>query len=128
MIRFPDGLFFHRIFIHKKQFDLYRGDPFFSDNKQARPGGSGGRMRALQCVEPGNLVVINRREPAPCGDKLLQNPFLNHRLADIVVNHGSTKQRRFGGLISLVNANDVGVKQPRWTSALGSGVACDDAG
>jgi tagaturonate reductase len=57
-----------------------------------------------------------------------QNPFLNHRLADIFVNHRSKKQRRFGGLIDLVNANGVGVKQPRLMSALGSGVVRDDAG
>jgi tagaturonate reductase len=58
-----------------------------------------------------------------------QNPFLNHRLGDIFVNHVSKKQRRFGGLIDLVNANGVGVKQPRLMSALAStDLARHDAG
>jgi tagaturonate reductase len=46
------------------------------------------------------------------------NPFLDHRLADIYVNHDAKKQRRFGGLIELAEANDVRVKQPRLKAAL----------
>jgi tagaturonate reductase len=58
-----------------------------------------------------------------------QNPFLDHRLADVFVNHTSKKQRRFGGLIELVGASGVRVKLPRLMSALGrTGVVHDDAG
>jgi tagaturonate reductase len=59
----------------------------------------------------------------------LQNPFLNHRLADIFANHAAKKQRRFGGLIDLVEANGVGVKLPRLRSTLGrAGLVRDQAG
>ena len=58
-----------------------------------------------------------------------QNPFLNHRLADIFANHAEKKQRRFGGLIDLIDANGVGVKLPRLRSALGrAGLVRDQAG
>ena len=32
------------------------------------------------------------------------NPFLDHRLAEILINHEAKKQRRFGGLIDLAKA------------------------
>ena len=41
------------------------------------------------------------------------NPFLNHRLSEIFINHEAKKARRFGGLIELANTNDVSVKLPR---------------
>jgi tagaturonate reductase len=47
------------------------------------------------------------------------NPFLEHRLPDIFVNHQARKQRRFGGLIERVNVNGLRVNQPRLTAALG---------
>jgi tagaturonate reductase len=46
------------------------------------------------------------------------NPFLNHRLSEIFTNHEAKKQRRFGGLIELAEANRVRVKQPRLKAAL----------
>ena len=46
------------------------------------------------------------------------NPFLDHRLADIFVNHEAKKQRRFGGLIELVKASGAVVAQPRLVAAL----------
>jgi tagaturonate reductase len=48
------------------------------------------------------------------------NPFLDHRLADILVNHQAKKLRRFGGLIELVEINGLSVRQPRLRSALGT--------
>jgi tagaturonate reductase len=48
------------------------------------------------------------------------NPFLNHRLADIYANHDAKKQRRFGGLIELAEAENVRVSQPRLQAALAS--------
>ena len=33
-----------------------------------------------------------------------RNPFLDHRLAEIFINHEAKKQRRFGGLIELAEA------------------------
>ena len=48
------------------------------------------------------------------------NPFLEHRLAEIFTNHEAKKQRRFGGLIELAEANGVRVRQPRLKAALAS--------
>ena len=46
------------------------------------------------------------------------NPFLNHRLSEIFINHEAKKQRRFGGLIDLAKTNDVRSSQPRLKAAL----------
>jgi tagaturonate reductase len=48
------------------------------------------------------------------------NPFLDHRLAEIFTNHEAKKQRRFGGLIGLAEANGARVRQPRLKAALAS--------
>jgi tagaturonate reductase len=48
------------------------------------------------------------------------NPFLDHRLAEIFINHEAKKRRRFGGLIELAEANDVRLKQSRLRAALAS--------
>jgi tagaturonate reductase len=50
------------------------------------------------------------------------NPFLDHRLAEIFINHDAKKQRRFGGLIELARAHDVRITQPRLSAALAGGV------
>jgi tagaturonate reductase len=49
-----------------------------------------------------------------------RNPFLDHRLAEIFANHEPKKERRFGGLIALAEANDIRVSQPRLRAALAS--------
>jgi tagaturonate reductase len=49
------------------------------------------------------------------------NPFLDHRLSEILINHEAKKQRRFGGLIDLAKANGVKVKLPRLKAALADG-------
>lgn len=49
-----------------------------------------------------------------------RNPFLDHRLAEIFTNHIAKKQRRFGGLIKLAEANDLRISQPRLRAALAS--------
>jgi tagaturonate reductase len=46
------------------------------------------------------------------------NPFLDHRLSDIYVNHEAKKQRRFGGLIALAEASGLHARQPRLSAAL----------
>ncbi|HEY5207193.1 MAG TPA: mannitol dehydrogenase family protein [Roseiarcus sp.] len=46
------------------------------------------------------------------------NPFLDHRLAEILTNHEAKKQRRFGGLIELADTNGVSLKLPRLKAAL----------
>ena len=46
------------------------------------------------------------------------NPFLDHRLRDIFVNHEAKKQRRFGGLIALAEATGLHARQPRLRAAL----------
>jgi tagaturonate reductase len=48
------------------------------------------------------------------------NPFLDHRLAEIFINHEAKKRRRFGGAIELAETNNVQVKQPRLRAALTS--------
>ena len=48
------------------------------------------------------------------------NPFLDHRLDDILVNHEAKKRIRFGGLIDLARSNGVTLKQPRLERALGA--------
>jgi tagaturonate reductase len=46
------------------------------------------------------------------------NPFLNHRLSEIFINHEAKKRRRFGGLIELAETNEARVAQPRLKAAL----------
>jgi tagaturonate reductase len=48
------------------------------------------------------------------------NPFLDHRLAEIFINHQAKKRRRFGGLIELAETSGVRVEQPRLRAALAS--------
>ena len=49
-----------------------------------------------------------------------RNPFLDHRLAEIFINHEAKKQRRFGGLIELAEVSDCPISQPRLRAALAS--------
>jgi tagaturonate reductase len=49
------------------------------------------------------------------------NPFLDHRLSEILINHEAKKRRRFGGLIELADTNGVGVNLPRLKAALADG-------
>jgi tagaturonate reductase len=49
------------------------------------------------------------------------NPFLNHRLSEIVTNHKAKKRRRFGGLIELADTNGVRINLPRLNAALADG-------
>ena len=41
------------------------------------------------------------------------NPFLDHRLADIYVNHAAKARRRFGGLIALAESQGLKVDLKR---------------
>ena len=50
-----------------------------------------------------------------------RNPFLDHRLADIFINHEAKKARRFGGLIALARAHNLRSVQPRLAAALEAG-------
>ena len=47
-----------------------------------------------------------------------ENPFLDHRLADIARNHEQKKERRFKPLIELAREPGVRVEQPRLSAAL----------
>jgi tagaturonate reductase len=49
------------------------------------------------------------------------NPFLDHRLSEIFINHEAKKRRRFGGLIELAETNGVNIKLPRLKAALAEG-------
>lgn len=47
-----------------------------------------------------------------------RNPFLDHRLADIFINHTAKKRRRFGGLIELAEVSGLHISQRRLRAAL----------
>ena len=47
------------------------------------------------------------------------NPFLDHRLADILVNHEAKKKIRFGGVVELARSSGLILDQPRLRLALG---------
>ncbi|MBC8746665.1 hypothetical protein F6X42_08590 [Paraburkholderia sp. WC7.3b] len=47
-----------------------------------------------------------------------ENPFLDHRLADIARNHEQKKERRFKPVIELARELGVRVEQPRLNAAL----------
>jgi tagaturonate reductase len=49
------------------------------------------------------------------------NPFLDHRLSEILINHEAKKARRFGGLIELADTNNVSLNLPRLKAALADG-------
>ncbi len=49
-----------------------------------------------------------------------RNPFLDHRVAEIFINHEAKKRRRFSGLIELAEASNCHVSQPRLRAALAS--------
>jgi tagaturonate reductase len=51
----------------------------------------------------------------------LSNPFLDHRLSEILTNHKAKKRRRFGGLIDLAKENEARISQPRLKAALAGG-------
>lgn len=47
-----------------------------------------------------------------------ENPFLDHRIADIAQNHAQKKQRRFGPLVALAAEHAPHLAQPRLKAAL----------
>ena len=47
-----------------------------------------------------------------------ENPFLNHRIADIAQNHAQKTQRRFGPIVEMAGEQLVGLVQPRLNAAL----------
>ena len=47
-----------------------------------------------------------------------ENPFLNHRIADIAQNHAQKTQRRFGPIVEMAGEQLVGLEQPRLNAAL----------
>lgn len=49
-----------------------------------------------------------------------ENPFLNHRIADIAQNHAQKKQRRFGPILALAAQHAPDLAQPRLQSAMAS--------
>ena len=67
-------------------------------------------------------IGMEREARAYCDTVIdrFRNPFLDHRLAEIFTNHEAKKQRRFGGLIELAEANDCRVSHPRLRAALTS--------
>ena len=48
----------------------------------------------------------------------LENPFLQHRLADIAQNHAQKKQRRLGPVVALARTLGMTLPQPRLQAAL----------
>lgn len=47
-----------------------------------------------------------------------ENPFLNHRIADIAQNHAQKKQRRLGPVVALAEARGLALPQTRLRTAL----------
>lgn len=47
-----------------------------------------------------------------------ENPFLNHRIADIAQNHAQKKQRRLAPVVALAEERGLGLLQPRLRAAL----------
>lgn len=47
------------------------------------------------------------------------NPFLDHRLADIARNHEQKKERRFRPVIEFARDLELAIDQPRLSAALG---------
>ena len=47
-----------------------------------------------------------------------ENPFLNHRIADIAQNHAQKKQRRFGPILALAAEHSPDLAQPRLQAAM----------
>ena len=95
-----------------------------------RPRGDGGQVeprRARSTLRRGSAPRVRRdrheREAEAYRATVVErfsNPFLDHRLAEILINHEAKKQRRFGGLIDLAKANGVRLRQPRLKAALAS--------
>ena len=54
----------------------------------------------------------------------LQNPFLDHSLADIALNHGQKKKRRFEPIVSLAKRHAPMLPQPRLRAALANDGPC----
>ena len=74
-------------------------------------------------VLPVFAAIGMEEEARPYRDTVIdrfRNPFLDHRLAEIFINHDAKKQRRFGGLIELAKASNCHVSQPRLRAALAS--------
>jgi len=51
-----------------------------------------------------------------------ENPFLDHRIADIAQNHAQKKQRRFGPLVALASEHAPHLTQPHLKAALAKAV------
>ena len=49
-----------------------------------------------------------------------ENPFLNHRIADIAQNHAQKKERRLGPIVALAAQNAPHLALPRLKAALGT--------
>ena len=49
-----------------------------------------------------------------------ENPFLNHRIADIAQNHAQKKERRLAPIVALAQRHALPLAQPRLQAALAS--------
>jgi tagaturonate reductase len=47
-----------------------------------------------------------------------ENPFLDHRIADIAQNHAQKKQRRFGPVLAMAAEHAPHLAQPRLKAAM----------
>jgi 2-desacetyl-2-hydroxyethyl bacteriochlorophyllide A dehydrogenase len=57
--------------LYKKQIDLSPSGPFFIHNIQTRQRGKGAGMRALLCLKPGELDIVERPRPSPKAGEVL---------------------------------------------------------
>jgi tagaturonate reductase len=52
-----------------------------------------------------------------------ENPFLEHRIADIFQNHAQKKQRRYAPMVALIDQHGATLPMLRMRAALANGMA-----
>lgn len=120
-----------------KLFLLNAGHTFLADGWRARGGPADQTVRAAMAdaATRAALESLWAEEILPVFDALgtgeqardylaqvrdrFENPFLDHRIADIAQNHAQKVQRRFGPIVALAERHAPGLAQPRLRAALG---------
>jgi len=119
-----------------KLFLLNAGHTYLAERWQAlgRPAGQTVREAMADAVQRAELEALWAEEIVPVFESLgqradaelylvqlrerFENPFLNHRIADIAQNHAQKKQRRLGPVLALAHERGLNLPQPRLRAAL----------
>jgi tagaturonate reductase len=120
----------------RKLFLLNAGHTFLAErwSKDGRPADETVRAAMADAALRAELEALWHDEILPVFDALgerpaaqaylvdvrerFENPFLDHRIADIAQNHAQKKQRRFGPIVEMAGEQTVGLLQPRLDAAL----------